>query len=148
VGESSRPGARAGFGVRLIRNLAVQDWLIALYFCLLLLAIAMGNGPDRPSCIRWVILDFGCFLTGVVLTRGGVLRHGTFASSMIYRLAIWLTVFLSYFRLREILPAINTGSVDVQLYAFDFRWFGIEFSLVWDRFVMLYTMEWFSFFYF
>src|SRR5262245_38583350 len=89
----SRPAPSASFTARLIKNLSVQDWLITVYFILLLTAIAMGNGPGRESCIRWVLIDNGFFLSGVILTRGGILRQGSFASSMIYRCAIWLTVF-------------------------------------------------------
>jgi len=143
------PAAPTGTWLTLfIKNLAAQDWFIALYFTVLMLALSFGSGPGRPECIRKVLIDFSCFFVGLIFTRGGILRHGTFANSMVYRLAVFLSVFLSYFQLRDILPAVSSRAIDAEIFAFDVSTFGVEPSLAWDKYVTPSTTEWFSFFYF
>jgi hypothetical protein len=133
---------------RCARNLAPQDWYITAYHCILLTALVFGSGPDRASCIRLVEVDFGLFLLGMALTRGGILRHGSFANALLYRMTVFLAIFLSYFQLRHILPAVSERAVDADIYAFDLRVFHFEPSVAWDRFVTPATTEWFAFFYF
>jgi hypothetical protein len=133
---------------RFVRNLAPQDWYITAYFGLMMMAVATGTGPGRGHCMSLVFIDVACLACGLVLTRGGVLKPGTFANAMLYRLTVWLTVFLSYFQLLHILPAVSERAIDADLYAFDLRVFHVEPSLAWDRFVTPVTTEWFAFFYF
>jgi hypothetical protein len=142
-------GAHAGgFVQRLARNLAAQDIMIGVYFALMLLAVLTAKGPGREESIRTVFIDIACFSFGILLTRGGVLRHGSFANGLVYRMTLFLAVFLSYFQLRWILPAVSPHSVDGTLLAFDLRVFGYEPSIAWDRYVTPHTTEWFAFFYF
>ena len=87
-----------------------------------------------------------CLFGGLALTRGEILRAGSFANSFIYRMTVWLAVFLSYFQLRHILPAVSERA-DRQRSAsspFDLRVFHVEPSLAWDRFVTPVTTEWFA----
>jgi len=140
--------ARAGFLARLLRNLAVQDLLITAYLALLMLAVTQAQGPGRSSSITTVAIDVVCFTIGMLLTRGGILRQGSFANAILYRMTVFLPVFLSYFQLRWILPAVSPHSLDADLLAFDLRVFGFEPALAWDRFVTPHTTEWFAFFYF
>ena len=133
---------------RFAQNLGPQDWYIGAYFAIVLLALAFGTGPDRPACIQLVGIDIALFAAGLALTRGGVLRHGSFANSFLYRMTVFLGVFLSYFQLRHILPAVSERAVDGGIFAFDMRVFHVEPSLAWDRFVTPVTTEWFAFFYF
>ena len=133
---------------RFIRNLAPQDWYIAVYFTVMMSAVAFGTGPGREHCIGLVGIDIACLAGGLVLTRGGVLKSGTFANALLYRLTVWLTVFCSYFQLLHILPAVSERAIDADIYAFDLRVFHVEPSLAWDRFVTPVTTEWFAFFYF
>src|SRR5438105_804979 len=147
------PGAKHGVSAdtwlaRFVRNLAPQDWYITLYFCVMQLALVFGSGPDRQSCIALVWVDFTLFGLGLALTRGGILRQGSFANALLYRLTVFLAVFLSYFQLRHILPAVSERAVDADIFAFDMRVFHVEPSLAWDRFVSPITTEWFAFFYF
>jgi hypothetical protein len=137
-----------GFTARLVKNLSAQDWFIAIYFGLLFFALAVGTGPGRETCVERVGVDFACFATGIVITRGGVLRYGSFANGIVYRLTVFLSVFLSYFQLRHILPAVSSRALDTDILAFDLRVFGFEPSIAWDRFVTPFTTEWFAFFYF
>jgi hypothetical protein len=136
------------WAARFVRNLAPQDWYIGTYFPIILLALAFGSGPDRPSCMRLVLIDWMLFATGLALTRGGVLRPGSFLNSFLYRMTVFLGVFLSYFQLRHILPAVSERAVDADILAFDLKVFHVEPSLAWDRFVNPTTTEWFAFFYF
>jgi hypothetical protein len=152
--QSSAPAARveredaATWLGRFLRNLAPQDLYIGGYFVLIMFALALGTGPDRPHCMRLVLVDVACFTAGLALTRGSILRPCSFANTMLYRLTVWLAVFLSYFQLREILPAVSERAIDADIFAFDLRWFHVEPSLAWDRFVTPVTTEWFAFFYF
>lgn len=135
---------------RVIENVAVQDLFVAGYFVAMLGALALGAGPlaSREACARTVLIDLAIVIAGVTLTRGSILRQGTFANALTYRLSLFFPVFLSYFQLRNILPAVAPGSVDGKLVELDLRIFGVEPALAWDRFVTPHTTEWFAFFYF
>ena len=137
-----------GFVRRLANNLAAQDLLISGYFALMMVAVLRAKGPGRDESIHTVLIDIGCFAGGLLLTRGGILRHGSFANGLVYRLTLFLAVFLSYFQLRWILPAVSPQSVDADLLALDLCVFGFEPSIAWDRYVTPHTTEWFAFFYF
>ena len=141
-------GRAGAWLARLGRNFAPQDWYIATYFSVMTLAILCGTGPGREHSLSLVGADVTCLALGLALTRGEILKPGTFASALIYRLTVWLTVFLSYFQLRHILPAVSERAVDADLLAFDLRVFHVEPSVAWDRFVTPVTTEWFAFFYF
>ncbi len=133
----------------LLNDLAVQDGVVGGYLLMLLSAVLMcAKGPGRPMAIATVLLDLVGFSVGLLLTRGGLVRRGSFVSSVLYRLTVFLPVFLSYFQLRWILPAVSPHSLDAALLALDVRVFGVEPSLAWDRFVTPATTEWFAFFYF
>lgn len=149
-GVSLEPSSQVapGFVARFVKNLAVQDGVIAFYWTVMMFAVAFGSGPGRDSCLRTVAMDFALFLAGLLLTRGGVLKSGTFANEMLYRVTIFCAVFLSYFQLRVILPAVSSRALDADLIAFDLRVFGVEPALAWDKFVTPQTTEWFAFFYF
>lgn len=140
--------ASGGFLQRFVKNLAAQDLLIGGYFALMLLAVLTAKGPGRDESVRTVLIDIACLSGGMLLTRGGILRHGTFVNGLVYRFTLFLGVFLSYFQLRLILPAVSPHSVDADILAFDLRVFGFEPSVAWDQFVTPHTTEWFAFFYF
>ena len=86
-------------------------------------------------------------LAVLALVRGGLLRGGVIAP-LLYRLAVYGTVQISYFELRELLPVVNSSSLDAQLSYIDERVLHFEPSLFLDRFVSPATTEWFAFFYF
>ena len=58
-GERSEPlRAPAGsFVARLWRNLAAQDFLIGIYFALMLFAVLTAKGPGAAESIRTVLID-------------------------------------------------------------------------------------------
>jgi hypothetical protein len=150
----ARPTPKRGLGggaawlTRLARNFAPQDWYIAAYFAVMTIAVVCGTGPGREHSLSLIAADVTCLACGLALTRGEVLKPGAFPSAILYRLTVWLTVFLSYFQLRHILPAVSERAVDRDLLAFDLRVFHVEPSLAWDKFVTPVTTEWFAFFYF
>ena len=131
-----------------VREMAVVDWITVAYFFCVLFALATGTGPGRPECIRTTLEQLVVFVIGLGLTRGRILRPGTTIHGLVYRASLYFACFLSYFMLKEILPAVSSRTVDSSLFAFDLRVFGFEPSLVWDRFVNVQTVEWFAFFYF
>ncbi len=142
------PAGASGFFRRFVRNLAVQDLVIGVYFTLLMGAVLTAKGPGRDESIRTVSIDIVCLSVGLLLTRGGILRQASFASGLVYRITLFLAVFLSYFQLRWILPAVSPHTLDADLLAFDLRVFGYEPSIAWDAYVTPRTTEWFAFFYF
>lgn len=133
---------------RVVRTFAVQDALIATYFTLLSIAVATGDGAEKSGAAWRVALDATFFAVGLFLSRGGILREGSLANGLVYRMGLLLAVFLSYFHLREIIPAVTSHERDAQLLALDLSVFGVEPAIAWDRFVTPHTTEWFSFFYF
>ena len=140
--------ARRPWLSRCVQDLAPQDWLIVVYFVLLFIGVLFGAGPDRPLAGRIVLEHLVALLIGLGLTRGGVLRRGSFAGAFLYRLTLFSTVLSSYFELRVILPAAAPRAVDATLYAIDRNVFHYEPALAWDRFVTPGATEWFAFFYF
>jgi PAP2 superfamily len=131
-----------------IHSFASQDWLTIGYLVTLLVALALGKGPNRGACVVRVSADLGCYLFVVALVRLQLLRWGSIAAALLYRGAITATLLGSYFQLKEILPAVSPWSVDDRLYAFDLRVFGFEPSVWLDSYVTPATTEWFAFFYF
>jgi len=133
---------------RVYRNLAAQDWLISFYFLALGLAVAFGSGPNRGMSLLRIGVDLAMLWTGILVVRGELLRPESFAGSLIYRLSLFAPVVLSYFQLRDILPAVSSRSLDAEILALDLQLFGFEPALAWDPLVTPATTEWFSFFYF
>jgi hypothetical protein len=133
---------------RVYRNLAAQDWLLTFYFTALALAVVFGSGPNRGMSLLRIGVDLAILWTGLAVVRGELLRPESFAASLIYRLSLFAPVLLSYFQLREILPAVSSRALDAEILELDRRLFGFEPALAWDRLVTPQTTEWFSFFYF
>jgi len=140
--------ASESWATRFRKNLAFQDYWVSGYLVLLMIAVLGAKGPGREHSIQTVVLDIGCTATGLLLTRGGILRIGSFANAFVYRMTVFLPVFLSYFQLKWIAAAVSPHSVDGELLAFDMRVFGFEPAVSWDKYVTPHTTEWFAFFYF
>ena len=129
-------------------HLSVQDWFLAAYFFILSCAVAFGSGEQRNESLKWVGLDVVLFLAALYLTRGGVIRRGSFASNLVYRVALFVAFLASYLQLRFILPTVTARVVDADILAFDLKVFAYEPAMAWDRFVTPSSVEWFAFFYF
>jgi hypothetical protein len=133
---------------RVVRELAAQDWLVFAY--LIALNIACLHAPEssmRTHCAERVFGLLMFLITTLIVVRGGLLRH-TFWAPLLYRLAIYGTVQLSYFFFHDLLPVVNPGSLDLDLYHLDVAAFGFEPAMLFDAFVRPLTTEWFAFFYF
>ncbi|HEX4445204.1 MAG TPA: phosphatase PAP2 family protein [Polyangiaceae bacterium] len=142
--DAEVPSSWASF----VNSFASQDWLILGYLVAILVALALGNGPDRNACIMRVAADLGAYLFVLTLVRMQILRWGGAASSILYRLIILAILLGTFFQLRDILPAVSPYAFDARIYAFDLRVFGVEPSVWFDQFVNEKTTEWFAFFYF
>ncbi len=130
---------------RVVRNMAVVDWIATTYFITLVIALLATRNANCWGSLKDVCIDFAMLILAFVLVRGEVVRG--VAASALYRIGITAPVVLSYFQLRWILPAINTRALDQQIYAFDMRVFHYEPSVAWDKYVTQSTTEWFAFFY-
>lgn len=141
-------GDELGFARRLLRELAVHDWLVFIYL-LILTVVALRCAPSlaQTKSVERMISLLVFLVATLVLVRGGLLRSGFFGP-LLYRLALYGTVQLSYFFLAGLLPLVNTTTLDAELHAFDLRLFGFEPAVAMDRLVTPFTTEWFSFFYF
>jgi hypothetical protein len=117
---------------------------------LTILTVTVGLSPAshvRDSCLGHVASMLAFCLAVLALVRGGLLKGGIIAP-LLYRLAVYGTVQISYFELRELLPLVNSASLDPQLSYIDAHVLHFEPSLFMDRFVNSTTTEWFAFFYF
>lgn len=129
-------------------ELSAHDWLVFVYLCIL--NVAGWMAPPHPLRTRIqleVLALLAVLMTVLVLVRGKLLRD-VWAAPILYRLAIYGTVQMSYFVFRNYLPVVNPGSLDLALYELDLRLFGFEPAMLLDRIVTPTTTEWFSFFYF
>ena len=142
-----RPGL-AVFAATFSREMTVQDWMICVYFSLMLFAVAIGDGAGRELALPIVGVDIGVLLIGLGLTRGAILTPGSLGHQLVYRMTVFGTVVSSYFQLRLVLAAVSSRVLDGAIYAFDLRVFHFEPSLALDRFVTPGAVEWFAFFYF
>ncbi|MCA9633115.1 MAG: phosphatase PAP2 family protein [Myxococcales bacterium] len=133
---------------RFFREFAVQDWLVVVFLSTLLGAVLLAPPSAARSKslsdVLELILVFGVTLT---LIRSSVLKHG-FAAPLVYRLGMFGPVQLSYFILAGLLPVVNPGNLDEQLYQLDLRFLGVEPAVLLDKVVSPTTSEWFAFFYF
>jgi hypothetical protein len=137
-----------GWAGRLVRELALQDWIVVSYLTVLTLAVGASPASDvRTTCLGHTASMLGFCVSVLVLVRGGLVRDGFFAP-LGYRLAVYGTVQISYFELRELLPLVNPRSLDVALSWIDLKVLHFEPSLFMDRFVTPATTEWFAFYYF
>ncbi len=130
------------------RSAGVAEGLVFAYLLGLNVAVWLApTGPFRALCLRQTLALFGTFLICMALVRGELLKSG-FWSALLYRVGIYGTVQMSYFSFKHLLPLVNPGSADRELYALDLRLFGFEPAIALDRFVGPLTTEWFAFFYF
>jgi hypothetical protein len=133
---------------KLLRSFAAADVLVLLYLLELNVAVLIARpSPWRAQSLLQVIGLLAVFLVSVTLVRGQILRSH-FWSALLYRIGIYGTVQQSYFFFKHLLPVVNPGSLDHQLYALDLKLFGFEPAVWMDQFVNPVTTEWFAFFYF
>jgi hypothetical protein len=133
---------------KILRSFAAADLLVFLY--LLELNVAVLVAPPNPLKQQSLLQALGLisvFLVSLVLVRGRLIAS-SFWSALLYRIGIYGTVQQSYFFFKHLLPVVNPGTLDRQLYALDLLLFGFEPAVWADQFVNPFTTEWFAFFYF
>jgi hypothetical protein len=133
---------------KIFRTFAVADGLVLAY--LLELNIAVLVAPESPMRRQSFFEVLGLLLTYVIclgLVRTGALRSNNW-TALLYRIGIYGTVQQSYVFFKHLLPVVNPGSLDHELYALDQVLFGFEPAVWADQFVTPLTTEWFAFFYF
>jgi membrane-associated phospholipid phosphatase len=129
-------------------NWTINDWLTLGYLGILSLAwFGSDPSPDRSIAGPMVLGILATFVVGVL----GVVRCGIGPErlrALTYRLVQFGCIEASYFSFQHLLPAVNPGTVDLELYQLDLSLFGVEPAIWMDRFIGPVSSEWFSFFYF
>src|SRR5258706_3416538 len=98
--------------LRFFRELAIHDWIVVTYLTILTIAVAFSPPTaTHDECLAHVIAMLGFCLAMLVLVRGGLLRDHFFAP-FLYRLGVYRTLPISDFALRELLPLVNSSSLD------------------------------------
>lgn len=131
-----------------LKTFAVTDVLVLAY--LIELNVAVLLAPPHPLRLHCWLQVLGLLVANLVcvgLVRNGSLRSN-FWTALLYRIGIYGTVQQSYFFFKHLLPVVNPGSLDRQLYGLDQLLFGFEPAVWADQFVSPLTTEWFAFFYF
>jgi hypothetical protein len=131
-----------------LRSLGVADYLVLAYLVLLNSVVWAAPASDvRRHCALQVGALLVTFFVSMLLVRGRLLKS-PFLTALLYRIGIYGTVQLSYFFFKDLLPLVNPGALDQELYALDLRLFGVEPAIWMDQFVSPLTTEWFAFFYY
>jgi hypothetical protein len=146
--DSSPPERAGAWHVRLLRELAIHDWMVIVYLGILTATVGLSpQSPAQDTCLGHVTSMLAFCLAVLALVRGGLVKGGIVAP-LLYRVAVYGTVQISYFELRELLPVVNSTSLDTELSYIDQHILHFEPSIYLDRFITPATTEWFAFFYF
>lgn len=144
---SADEAARSGAGFRLLRELALHDWLVGGF--LVMLSLAALTAAPHPAKARAAAAMIGLTLaaTGAIAAvRSGIVTARPLAP-LLYRAGVFGGVVGTYFVLRTLAPVVSPHSLDAELWALDRALFGGEPALWVQRFVTPATTEWFAFFY-
>ncbi|MGB8329924.1 MAG: phosphatase PAP2 family protein [Polyangiales bacterium] len=135
--------ARTAIGVT-AQNLAVQDVIAVAFHAYLFLRLSIApDGPDAALARRLALALFVVTACSMVLARGEVVRSRR-ARALTYRLGLVVPMFLSYFEMRVLLPALHPELMDHPLFAID-RWLlGTTPSLWMEVWNIEPIVEWFS----
>ncbi len=143
------PAGVAGWALQVLRELALQDWVVLAYLGVLTLAAAAATTTTstRADVTARTGVWFLLWCATLAVVRGRLLP-GRFISPLAYRVVIFTSIQGSYLVLRDLLPLVNPGSLDAELLRFDLAVFRFEPALVLDRYVTPASAGWFAFFYF
>lgn len=140
-------GNRANVASRLLRELALHDWLVGGFLTMLAVAaLTAAPHPLRSRAVSETVLLAAAAIGIIAAVRGGLVTARPFAP-LLYRAAVLGGVLGPYFVLRHLAPVVSPHALDTQLYALDLALFGVEPAVWMQRFVTPVTTEWFSFFY-
>ncbi|MBK8168853.1 MAG: phosphatase PAP2 family protein [Sandaracinaceae bacterium] len=139
---------RPSFLGRLYGNMAAHDWFCVVYHLGMFLRVMVA--PDSENAFiarRFSGILLAATALALLITRGEILPKGL-ARAIAYRVGIFTPIFVSYFELRYLLPALQPHLLDAELYRIDQVLFGRSPAEYLDAFVTPSTTEWFAFFYF
>ena len=138
----------AGAARRFFRELAPQDFIVFTYLCGLNAAVFHAHpGATRNFGLASVSGLIVLHVVTMLAIRTRWFTH-RFFMPLVYRLVTYGCVQVTYFMFAQLLPLVNPGALDQELYQFDLRYFGVEPAVYLDRFVNPISTEWFAFFYF
>ena len=139
--------ARSAVGTA-IHNLATQDVMALVFHAYVLLrATAAPASNNAMLAGRSALALFTITVCGLLLSRGEVLRNQR-SRGIVYRVALFAPLTLSYFEMRFLLPALQPELFDAQLYAIDQWLIGTTPAMWLMQFNTRPIVEWTSFFYY
>lgn len=129
---------------------ALVDWILCAYFFAFIGGLSRAPAtPARSFYIGLLVAVGAAYLGAVYLYRLHFEPRGVgYLQLHVYRLLPIVAILTVFFNLRPILPIINGGNYDDQLYRLDLRLFGVEPTLVVERWSTPNVVEWFAFFYY
>lgn len=140
--------ANLSFLGKLRANMAAHDWFCLSYHTAMFLRVAVAPDSENAFIARkFSATLLAATVIALLFTRGELLPKGI-ARAIVYRIGIFTPVFVSYFELRYLLPALQPHLLDATLYQIDRTLFGRSPSEYLDAFVTPATTEWFAFFYY
>jgi membrane-associated phospholipid phosphatase len=131
-----------------LREAALNDWLVFAYLAMLNAILLAAEPSSGRTLNQW---RFGSLFFGYTFLVAWVRANAARTSwphALAYRAAQFSAVLGSYLMFRDYLPVANPSSLDLALYRFDLRWFGVEPALWMDGRLTPAITEWFAFFYY
>lgn len=133
---------------RLLRNLAIQDVCVLVYFLYQLVILLSLRDSEharaaRPPLVSLTVLA----LVTITLVRGDLLPDGRLRA-LGYRLSLVGAVVGCYLAMRDYLLARQAVLLDAPLLQLDRALFGETPALAWQHLATPAVVEWFAFFYF
>jgi membrane-associated phospholipid phosphatase len=136
-----------GIGSRLLRALALHDWLVSGYLAMLVAAVLTADPHPLRNRAAAETIALAVAAVGIIgAVRSGIVTVRPFAP-LLYRMGVLGGVLGTYFVLRDLAPVVSPHALDGRLYALDLALFGGEPALWIQRFITPAATEWFSFFY-
>ncbi len=128
--------------------MATQDWIVLAYHAVVWVAVLLARKTPAwgPVFLGASLMLFG-YAGAMYLIRGRALPS-PLLRSVGYRFAIVGSVQGSYLIMRWLLPVVNPGTLDAQLYQIDLDLFGFEPAISLAPYVNGPLTEWFSFAYY
>jgi hypothetical protein len=135
---------------RLLLAPAACDWIVITYLGTVL--FGLGRAPAsaaRTGSLALTLGVLGSFLAVIYAYRLRFERGADhYLVRTVYRLAPLAALVGMYLNLRTILPVLNPGFLDEQLYQIDLALFGVEPTVWVERFSSPRVVEWFACFYY
>ncbi len=143
-----REGAASAARSRLLRAMAIQDWVLVAFLTMLTLAVAGSPpSPAQRDVLRNVAVPLVLCVGALFAVRAELVRGG-WAAPLLYRLTLLAGLLSPYLQFRKLLPVVNPGSLDAALASLDRNVLGVEPAVWLERFATPAVTEWFAFFYF